>query len=74
MTAKEILLETLKKDGKPERLLKQFEGTVFYPPNPAGNYIRGNRHRGMDPLVDRFGTTILWPEDQLAAMPHVTTR
>lgn len=72
MTAKEIFLETLKADGKPERLLKQFEGTVFYPPNPAGNYIRGNRHRGMDPLIDRFGTTILWPEDQLAAMPHVT--
>ena len=72
MTAKEIFLETIKKAGKPERLLKQFEGLTFYPPNPASTYIRGNRHRGMDPLMDRFGTMILWPEDQLAAMPHVT--
>lgn len=72
MTAKEIFLETIKKDGKPERLLKQFEGTTFFPPNPASTYIRGNRHRGMEPLKDRFGTTILWPQEQLAAMPHVT--
>ena len=71
-TAKEIFLETLKKDGKPERLLKQFEGTTFFPPNPANNLVRGNRHRGMEPLKDAFGTTILWPQDQLAAMPHVT--
>ena len=72
MTAKEIFLETIKKDGKPERLLKQYEGLAFYPPNPASSYIRGNRHRGMDPMKDRFGTEILWPADQLAAMPHVT--
>ena len=30
MTAKEIFLETIKKDGKPERLLKQYEGFGFY--------------------------------------------
>ncbi len=72
MTSKELFLETLKKDGKPERLLKQFEGTTFFPPNPANNFVRGNRHRGMEPLKDKFGTTILWPEEQLAAMPHVT--
>lgn len=72
MTAKELFLETIKKDGKPERLLKQYEGTVFYPPSPASSYIRGNRHPGMEPLIDRFGTTILWPEGQVAAMPHVT--
>ena len=71
MTAKEIFLETIKKDGKPERLLKQYEGFGFYPPNPASTYIRGNRHRGMEPMKDRFGTEILWPADQLAAMPHV---
>ena len=71
-TAKEIFLETIKKDGKPERLLKQYEGTVFFPPNPANNYVRGNRHPGMEPLKDFFGTVILWPADQIAAMPHVT--
>ncbi|MDO4617095.1 MAG: uroporphyrinogen decarboxylase family protein [Lachnospiraceae bacterium] len=72
MTSSELFLETLKKDGKPERLLKQYEGCTFFPPNPANNFVRGNRHRGMEPLIDKFGTTILWPEGQIAAMPHVT--
>lgn len=72
MTAKELFLETIKPDGKPDRLLRQYEGLTFFPPNPANNFVRGNRHRGMDPLVDKFGTTILWPESQSAAMPHVT--
>ena len=69
LSAKENFLETIKKDGKPDRLVKQFEGTVFFPPSPASTYIRGNRHRGMEPLKDRFGTEILWPENQVAAMP-----
>ena len=72
LSAKENFLETMKKDGKPDRLVKQFEGTVFFPPSPASTYIRGNRHRGMEPLKDRFGTEILWPQNQVAAMPHVT--
>lgn len=48
LTAKENLLETLKVDGKPDRLVKQYEGNVFFPPNPAAMYIRGNRHPGME--------------------------
>ena len=72
MTSKELFLETLKVDGKPGRLLKQYEGCTFYPPNPANNFVRGNRHPGMEPMKDRFGTVILWPADQIAAMPHVT--
>ena len=72
LTAKENFLETLKPDGKPDRLVKQYEGNVFFPPNPASMYIRGKRYAGMEPLIDRFGTTILWPEGQVAAMPHVT--
>ena len=72
LSSKELFLETLKADGKPDRLLKQYEGTVFYPPNPAAAFIRGNRHRGMEPMQDKFGTWILWPESQIAAMPHVT--
>ena len=55
-----------------KRLLKQYEGATFFPPNPANNYVRGNRHRGMEPMKDLFGTEILWPQEQLAAMPHVT--
>lgn len=67
LSAKENFLETIKPDGKPDRLVKQYEGAVFYPPNPAASYIRGNRHPGMDPLIDRFGTEILWPANQVAA-------
>ena len=74
LSAKENFLETIKPDGKPDRLIKQYEGAVFYPPNPAASYIRGNRHPGMDPLIDRFGTEILWPANQVAAMPHVTDK
>ncbi len=59
LKASEILLETIKKDGRPERLLRQYEGATFYPPNPANNYVRGNRHRGMEPMKDLFGTEIL---------------
>ena len=59
LTAKQNFLETIKPDGKPDRLMKQYEGTAFFPPDLASAYIRGNRHPGMDPLVDRFGTTIV---------------
>ena len=55
LKASEILLETIKKDGRPERLLRQYEGATFYPPNPANNYVRGNRHRGMEPMKDLSG-------------------
>jgi len=54
LTAKENFLETLKPDGKPDRLVKQYEGNVFFPPNPASMYIRGKRYAGMEPLTDRF--------------------
>ena len=30
LKASEILLETIKKDGRPERLLRQYEGATFY--------------------------------------------
>ncbi len=32
LSAKENFLETIKKDGKPDRLVKQFEGTVSFLP------------------------------------------
>ena len=38
LKASEILLETIKKDGRPERLLRQYEGATFYPPPWYGAY------------------------------------
>lgn len=72
LNAKQNFLETIKKDGKPDRLVKQFEGTVFLPGDPVAVYVRGNRYPGMPPLKDLWGTTVLWPVDSPAAMPHVT--
>ncbi len=72
LSIKQNILETLKKAGSPDRLVNQFEGMLFFPPSPCSAYVRGNRYRGMAPLNDRFGTNILWPEAQVAAMPHVT--
>ena len=42
LSAKENFLETIKKDGKPDRLVKQFEGTVFFPPSPASKIGRAH--------------------------------
>ena len=70
--AREIFLETIKPDGKPSRLLKQYEGTIFMPGDPVNVFVRGNREPGMPPHKDLWGTTIVWPKNVIAAMPHVT--
>ena len=72
LNAKELFLETIKPDGKPDRLLKQYEGTIFMPGDPVNVYVRGNRSPGMPPHKDLWGTTIVWPKNVIAAMPHVT--
>ena len=72
LTAKQNFLETIKKGGKPDRIVKQYEGLAFTPGDPVGSYVRGVRRPGMPPLKDLWGTTILWPEGVIAAMPHVT--
>lgn len=72
LNKRENFLETLKKDGKPDRLIKQFEGTAFLPGDPVNTYVRGTRYPGMEPIQDLWGTTILWPEGSIGAMPHVT--
>lgn len=71
LTAKENLLETLKKDGKPDRLVNQYEAFVPVMNDPLSVYTRGNRVRGTT-STDRWGTQILFPEDAPGPMPHVT--
>ncbi len=72
LSAKQNFLETIKPGGKPDRIVKQYEGLAFTPGDPVNFYVRGNRYPGMPPLIDKWGTTILWPEGVIAAMPHVT--
>ena len=70
MTPKEIFLELLKPDGKPERQLKQYEALHLVLNDPINGYLRGNRVRG-SVSKDRWGTTILFPEDAPGATPHI---
>ena len=72
LNSRELFLETIKPDGKPDRLLKQYEGTIFMPGDPVNVFVRGNRSPGMPPHKDLWGTTIVWPKNVIAAMPHVT--
>ena len=68
MTAKEIFLELLKPDGQPDRLLRQYEALHMCLGDPINTYLRGNRKRGTV-SVDRWGTTISFPEDAPGPMP-----
>ncbi|MBN2041556.1 MAG: uroporphyrinogen decarboxylase (URO-D) [Spirochaetes bacterium] len=72
LSVKQNFLETIKRDGKPDRLVNQYENMVFFPADPVAAYARGKRFKGMEPIRDKWGTLVLWPEDQIAAMPHVT--
>jgi len=71
MTPKQIFLEMLKPDGQPERQLKQYEALHLVLTDPINRYLRGNRVKG-SVSKDRWGTTILFPEDAPGATPHIT--
>lgn len=71
MSAKEILFETLKKEGTPPRLLTQWEPFEPIMVDPLQKFTRGNRQRGKN-TRDRWGTLIMFPEDAPGPMPHVT--
>ncbi len=71
MTPKEIFLELLKPDGRPERQLVQYEALQMFLGDPINAYLRGNRVRG-SVSKDRWGTTIMFPADAPGATPHIT--
>jgi corrinoid protein of di/trimethylamine methyltransferase len=71
MTPRENFLELLKRDGRPDRVLDQYEAINLVLYDPINAYLRGNRKRGVTSR-DRWGTVIDWPEDAPGAMPHVT--
>lgn len=68
LTAKENFLETLKPDGKPDRLVNDYEALAAVRSDPVFRYIRGNRIKGKT-TQDPWGVTITWPEEQLFAFP-----
>lgn len=71
MKPKDIFLELLKKDGRPERALKQYEALNVVLYDPVNAYLHGNRVRGKM-TKDRWGTLIDFPEDAPGTIPFVT--
>lgn len=68
LTKKQNFLETLKPDGKPDRLVNDYEFVVPVMIDPLQRYTRGMRKKGCT-TKDRWGTTYLWPETQMFAFP-----
>ena len=71
MTAKEIFLELLKEDGKPERQLVQYEALQMALGDPIGGYLHMGRRPGAT-ITDLWGTVVDWPADAPGSMPIVT--
>lgn len=72
LTPKDNLLELLKgKNGKPDRLVNMYEPFKYIMNDACNKFARGNRRRGIT-TIDKWGTTIMFPDDAPGAMPHVT--
>ena len=70
-TPKEIFLETLKPDGKPERQLMQYEALTVQLPDPIIMYVGGGSRPGVT-VKNRWGVTILFPEGDPGPTPLIT--
>ena len=71
MTPAQILRETIKKDGKPERQLKQYEAMGFVYGTPVSKFLDIGLKKG-GTAVDKFGVSFIYPEDAPGRMPHIT--
>lgn len=71
MTPRELFLELLKPDGRPQRQLKQYEALHVLFENPIDGYLRADYRPGST-FRDRWGTTILFAEDAPGPTPHIT--
>lgn len=71
MNAKEIFLEMLKPDGKPERQLVQYEALNLWLMDPVNGYLMSGRAPGTVGK-DRWGVTISWPADHPGQQPITT--
>ena len=71
MTPRELLLELLKKDGRPDRQLVQYEAFRLVRGDPVSAYLNADRIRGTR-SVNRWGVTIDFPADAPGSMPYIT--
>ncbi|MBQ0004302.1 MAG: cobalamin-dependent protein [Clostridiales bacterium] len=70
MRPAEIFRELLKRDGKPDRLLKQYEATEIMYGDPCFQYLNKERVPG-SLTVDRWGVTHLYPKDAPGSTPII---
>ena len=71
LSEKANVLETIKKGGKPDRLVNCYRPFIPIAGDPVFQFVRGNRIPGTD-SYDRWGTFISFPAGQPAAVPIVT--
>ena len=71
MKAGEIFRETVKRNGKPERILRQYEGLEFVFGDPISRTLNDGMRRGSK-YVNRWGVTIDFPRNAPGPMPHIT--
>lgn len=67
-TPKEILYETIKTDGRPERLLKQYEAFKFIRGTPISMYLNAGMVPGAT-YKNRWGVTFAFPKGEPGPMP-----
>ena len=70
MNAKEIFLEMLKPDAKPERLLDQYEAINLWRMDPVNGLLMAGLGPGLTG-VNPWGVTITWPADHPGMQPVV---
>lgn len=70
MTAKEIFLELIRPDGRPERQLVQYEALQMVLGDPAGMYVNEGVRPGAV-ATNKWGVIIEWPEGAPGQMPVV---
>ncbi len=68
LTKKQNFLETIR-GGKPDRFVKQYEWLNLLGGDPVNLYVRGKRYPGMDPVIDKWGTRVLWPANEPGPTP-----
>ncbi len=71
MTAKEIFLEMLKPDGKPERQLMQYEALELWRFDPVNAYLGAGVAPGKT-VKNRWGVTVSWPAGHPGQQPITT--
>ena len=71
MTAKELFIEMLKPNGRPQREIVQYEALKLWHRDPVSAYLSAGRHKS-ETYKDRWGVTITRPADHPGQMPVTT--